>query len=84
MKTVLMSIAVLAFTVTPALAHECPLLHRQVMAAAEDRLDDAAYKAKMLAAEGAALHKAGQHDASVAKYEKAAKAMSITLTHKAK
>jgi hypothetical protein len=54
------------------------------MAAAEDRLDDAAYKAKMLAAEGAALHKAGQHDASVAKYEEAAKAMSITLTHKAK
>ena len=84
MKTVLMSIAVLAFTVAPALAHECPLLHRQVMAAAEDRLDDAAYKAKMLAAEGAALHQAGQHDASVAKYEEAAKAMSITLTHKAK
>ena len=84
MKPVLMSIAVLVFAVTPALAHECPLLHRQVMAAADDRLDDAAYKAKMLAAEGDALHKAGQHDASVAKYEEAAKAMTITLTHKAK
>ena len=40
--------------------------------------------AELLAAEGAALHKAGQHDASVAKYEEAAKAMGITLSHKAK
>jgi hypothetical protein len=84
MKTVLMTIAALGFAVTPALAHECPLLHRQVMAAADYRLDDAAYKARTLAAEGEALHKAGQHDASVAKYDEAAKAMGITLTHKAK
>jgi hypothetical protein len=84
MKTVLLTIAALAFAVTPALAHECPLLHAQVMAAAEDRLDDASYKAKMLAAEGETLHKAGKHDESVAKYEEAANAMGITLTHKAK
>jgi hypothetical protein len=84
MKTVLMMIAALGFAVTPALAHECPLLHRQVMNAANDRLDAAAYQAKTLAAEGEALHKAGQHDASVAKYDEAAKVMGITLTHKAK
>jgi hypothetical protein len=84
MKTVLMTIAALGFAASPALAHECPLLHKQVMAAAEYRLDDAAYKAKMLAAEGDTLHKAGKHDESVAKYNEAGKAMGIELTHKAK
>jgi hypothetical protein len=83
-KTALMTLAALGLAAGPALAHECPLLHQQVMAAAEYRLDDAAYKAKMLAAEGEALHKAGKHDDSVAKYEEAAKAMGINLTHKAK
>jgi hypothetical protein len=81
MKTLLLTIAVLGFAVSPALANECPLLHKQVMAAAEYRLDDAAYKAKMMAAEGDALHKAGKHDESVAKYDEAAKVMGITLTH---
>ena len=82
MKTVLLTIAALGFAVSPALAHECPLLQRQVMAAADYRLDDAAFKAKMMAAEGDALHKAGKHDESVAKYDEAAKVMGITLTHK--
>ena len=84
MKTVLLTIAALGFAVSPALASECPLLHKQVMAAAEYRLDDAAYKAKMMAAEGDALHKAGKHAESEAKYDEAAKAMGITLTHKPK
>ena len=82
MKTLLLTIAALGFAVSPALANECPLLHKQVMAAAEYRLDDAAYKAKMMAAEGDTLHKAGKHAESVAKYDEAAKAMGITLTHK--
>jgi len=82
MKTILLTIAALGFAVSPALANECPLLHKQVMAAAEDRLDDAAYKAKMMAAEGDALHKAGKHAESVAKYDEAAKVMGISLTHK--
>jgi len=69
MKTVLLTIAALGFAVSPALAHECPLLQRQVLAAAEYRLDDAAFKAKTIAAEGDALHKAGKHDESVAKYD---------------
>lgn len=47
------------------------------MAAAEYRLGDASYKAKMKAAEGDALHKAGKRDES-------AKTMGITLTHKSK
>jgi hypothetical protein len=84
MKTVLVTIAALGLAVTPALAHECPMLSRQVMAAANYRLDDAAYKAKMMAAEGDELHKTGQHDASVAKFDEAAKTMGITLTHKTK
>ena len=84
MKTILLTIAALGFAVSPALAHECPLLQRQVLAAADSRLDDAAYKAKIMAAEGDALHKAGKHDESVAKYDEAAKAMGITLTHKPK
>jgi hypothetical protein len=84
MKTILLTIAALGFAVSPALAHECPLLHGQVMAAADYRLDDAAYKAKMMAAEGDTLHKAGKHDESVARYDEAAKAMGISLTHKPK
>jgi hypothetical protein len=82
MKTLLLTIAALGLAVAPALANECPLLHKQVMAAADSRLDDAAYKARMLAGEGEALHKAGKHAESAAKYEEAAKAMGITLTHK--
>jgi hypothetical protein len=84
MKTVMMAIAVLGLAAGPALAHECPALHKQVMAAADYRLDDAAYKAKQMAIEGDALHKAGKHDESVAKYDEAAKTMGITLTHKPK
>ncbi|HUM18157.1 MAG TPA: hypothetical protein VL086_20870 [Candidatus Nitrosotalea sp.] len=82
MKTVLMTIAVLGVAVSPALANECPTLHKQVMAAADYRLDDAAYRARQMAAEGEALHKAGKHNESVAKYDEAAKALGITLTHK--
>jgi hypothetical protein len=84
MKTLLMAIIALGLAASPALANECPLLHKQVMAAAEGRLDAAAYQAKMLAAEGDALHKAGKHAESVAKYEEeAAKGMDLALTHKA-
>ena len=83
MKTFLLTIAVLGFAVSPVLANECPLLHAQVMAAAGNRLDAAAYQAKMLAAEGDALHKAGKHAESVAKYEEAAKGIGLTLAHKA-
>ena len=54
------------------------------MTAAEYRLDDAAFKAKMMAAEGDDLHKAGKHDESVAKYDEAAKELGITLVHKPK
>ncbi|MEX2223929.1 MAG: hypothetical protein WEG40_19225 [Candidatus Rokuibacteriota bacterium] len=84
MKTVLMTIAALGLAISPALASECPMLHKQVMAAADSRLDDAAYKAKTMAAEGDAMHKAGKHAESEAKYAEAAKAMDLKLTHKAK
>ena len=41
MKTILLTIAALGFAVSPALAHECPLLHKQVMAAEGDDLHKA-------------------------------------------
>jgi hypothetical protein len=82
MKTLLMTIAALVFTVSPVLANECPLLGAQVTAATGNRLDAAAYQARMLAAEGEALHKAGKHTESITKYEEAAKAIGLTLTHK--
>jgi hypothetical protein len=82
MKTLLITIAALGLAVSPALANECPLLHAQVMAAAGNRFDAAAYQAKTIAAEGEALHKAGKHAESVAKYDEAAKAIGLTLTHK--
>jgi hypothetical protein len=82
MKTLLITIAALGFAVSPVLANECPLLHAQVMAAAGSRVDAAAYQAKTIAAEGDALHKAGKHAESVAKYDEAAKAIGLTLTHK--
>ena len=83
MKTLLLTIAVLGFAAGPVVANECPLLHAQVMTATGNRPDAAAYQAKMLAAEGDALHKAGKHAESVAKYEEAAKGIGLTLTHKA-
>jgi hypothetical protein len=83
MKILLMAIVALGLAASPVLANECPLLHAQVMAAAGNRLDAAAYQAKMLAAEGDALHKTGKHAESVAEYEEAAKGIGLTLTHKA-
>ncbi len=42
----------------------------------------AAANAKQLAAQAWALHQAGKHQESVAKYDEAAKAAGITLKHK--
>jgi hypothetical protein len=82
MKNLAFAIGFLAAGVAPAFASECPALHQQVMAEAERRFDNGAWDAKQLAGQGAKLHAEGKHADSVAKYEEAAKAAGITLTHK--
>ncbi len=66
----------------PALASQCPLLIKQINEAAGARLDDGANKAKVLAAEAEALHKAGKHAESVKKAQEAAQAMGLQLKMK--
>jgi len=63
-------LAVAAFALSsPALAFQCPKLVNQINAAAGNRFDNAAYDAKLKAAEAAKLHGEGKH----AESEKAAK-----------
>jgi hypothetical protein len=66
----------------PALANECPLLQRQMDRQVNNRLDNASYQAKEKMKEAAALHKAGKHAESVAKYDEAAKIIGVTLDHR--
>jgi len=82
MKRFLVALAVIALTVSPALANECPTLQAQIDAQLGTRYDPGATNAKALAAEAWALHQAGKHAESVAKYDEAAKAAGITLQHK--
>jgi hypothetical protein len=82
MKKLAIAIGFLAAGVTPALAAECPVLHQQVTTEAQRRLDNGAWNAKQLAAQGAKLHEEGKHADSVVKYEEAAKAVGITLIRK--
>jgi len=82
MKLYIMALCFVAATAGPALASECPLLQKQIDAAIGTRADASAANAKALAAQAWALHQAGKHAESVAKYDEAAKAAGITLTHK--
>jgi hypothetical protein len=66
----------------PALAGECPMLQAQMDGHVGKRFDKAAASARQQMAEAAALHKAGKHAESVAKYDAAAKAAGVTLQHK--
>lgn len=59
-----LGVAALSFA-TAAQAFQCPKLIGQINAAASNRLDAAAYDARMKAAEAEALHKAGKHAESV-------------------
>jgi hypothetical protein len=62
-------------TVGPALAGQCPKLVEEIRAKAGNRLDNAAYDAKMKANEAEKLHKDGKHADS----EKLAKAALESL-----
>jgi hypothetical protein len=82
MKRFVSALALIGSIVSPALANECPTLQAQIDAAIGTRYDPGATNAKSLAAEAWALHQAGKHAESVAKYDEAAKAAGITLQHK--
>jgi len=81
MKSFVTALVLVASVAGPALANECPTLKAQIDAALGTRYDPAATNAKQLAAEAWALHQAGKHSESVAKFDEAAKAAGITLKH---
>ena len=82
MKLYVMVLALVASAAGPALASECPALQAQIDKAVGTRYDASAGNAKVLAQEAWALHQAGKHAESVAKYDEAAKAAGLTLTKK--
>jgi hypothetical protein len=82
MKNLVTALILVASVAGPALANECPTLQAQMDAALGQRYDPNAANAKQLAAQAWALHQAGKHAESVAKYDEAAKAAGITLKHK--
>ena len=76
MKT-LIGIALIVALPATAFAFQCPSLQKQLDAALGNRFDASAANAKQLAAQGDALHKAGKHQESVAKYQEAVKAANL-------
>jgi hypothetical protein len=82
MKSFVIALVVAAAAAGPALANECPTLQAQFDAAIGKRNDPNTAIAKQLAAQAWALHQAGKHAESVAKYDEAAKRAGITLQHK--
>lgn len=82
MKKVLLGLTFVAMSATVAGAFECPTLQAQVDKQIGKRFDRQAAGARSLAAEAMALHKAGKHADSVKKYDEAAKAAAVQLTHK--
>ncbi len=82
MKSFVTALVLVALAAGSALANQCPLLQAQIDRAIGNRFDASAANARSLAAQAMALHNAGKHDESVAKYDEAAKAAGITLQKK--
>ena len=82
MKSFVTALVLVALAAGPALANQCPLLQAQIDRAIGTRYDPSAANARSLAAQAMALHSAGKHEESVAKYDEAAKAAGITLEKK--
>jgi len=84
MKALVMGLVGLALMVTPAMANQCPLLIKQLSEAAQKmKADDPKVKqGTALMTEAQKLHDAGQHAASVAKAEEAAKVLGVKLEKK--
>jgi hypothetical protein len=82
MKTALTVLALVVSAAGPAFANQCPSLAAQLDKALGQRYDAGAANAKDLARQAMALHQAGKHDESVAKFDEAAKAAGVTLEKK--
>ena len=82
MKSFVTALVLVASAAVPALAGQCPTLQAQIDKAVGTRYDPSAANAKQLASQAWALHQAGKHAESVAKYDEAAKAAGITLQKK--
>jgi hypothetical protein len=82
MKSFVTALVLVALAAGSALANQCLSLQAQIDRAVGTRYDASAANAKSLAAQAMALHNAGKHDESVAKYDEAAKAAGITLQKK--
>jgi hypothetical protein len=82
MKRFVTALVLVASAAGPALATQCPTLQAQIDKAIGTRYDPSAANAKQLASQAWALHQAGKHAESVAKYDEAAKAAGITLQKK--
>jgi hypothetical protein len=89
MTKLLVALAMVGLTAGPALAAQCPLLIKQLNDAVGNRFDEAAAKARALAAEAQKLHddavkmkEAKKHAESVAKAQEAAKVIGLTLKMK--
>jgi hypothetical protein len=82
MKTLIAALVLVASAAVPALANQCPTLQAQIDKALGNRYDPTAASAKQLASQAWALHQAGKHAESEAKYDEAAKAAGITLQKK--
>jgi hypothetical protein len=82
MKTALTVVALVVSAAGPAFAGQCPALQAQLDKALGQRYDAGAANAKVMAKDAMALHQAGKHDESVAKYDDAAKAAGVKLEKK--
>jgi hypothetical protein len=76
MKTLVVIAMIVALPAT-AFAFQCPVLQKEIEKHLGNRFDATASSAKQLAAQGDALHKAGNHAESVKKYEEAMKSAKI-------
>jgi type II secretory pathway pseudopilin PulG len=74
---VIVVLAVVFAVAGPSSASQCPKLIQKVNDEAGNRLDDAAYNARQLAAQAEELHKAGKHAESEAKAKEAMKQLGI-------
>ena len=82
MKSFVTALVLVVSAAAPALASQCPLLQAQIDKAIGTRYDPSAANARQLAAQANALHNAGKHAESEAKYDEAAKAAGIELQKK--
>ena len=82
MKSFVTALVLVALAAGPALAGQCPTLQAQIDRAIGTRYDPSAANARQLASQANALHVAGKHAESEAKYDEAAKAAGITLQKK--